>query len=29
MRVIASLSGTVLGELVKLVLKPEPAEETI
>ena len=29
MRVIASLSGTVLGELVKLVLKPEPPEEII
>jgi hypothetical protein len=29
MRVLASLSGTVLIELVKLVLKPEPAEETI
>jgi hypothetical protein len=29
MRVLASLSGTVLIELVKLVLKREPAEETI
>ena len=29
MRVIASLSGTVLNELVKLVLKPEPVEKTI
>jgi len=29
MRVIASLSGTVLDELVKLVLKPGSAEETI
>ena len=29
MRVLASLSGTVLIELVKLVLKPEPVEKTI
>ena len=29
MRVIASLSGTVLSELVKLVLKPESVHETI
>ena len=27
MKVVASLSGTALSELVKLVLKPEPAEE--
>ena len=28
MKVVASLSGTALSELVKLVLKPEPVEET-
>jgi hypothetical protein len=28
MKVIASLSGNVLSELVKLVLKPEPADKT-